>query len=88
MASDICLNYDKKVCVGGKSRLMEQPFLSFSPHDTPQPPSLQTQKAKQHLTNLLLVRINMLNGRQDSRLQLLQKALLPFPSGYGRLAGA
>lgn len=43
---------------------MEQPVLSFSPQDTHQPPRLQTQKAKRHLTSLLLVRINTLNGRR------------------------
>lgn len=43
---------------------MEQPVLSFSPPDTHQPPRLQTQKAKRHLTSLLLVRINTLNGRR------------------------
>lgn len=67
---------------------MEQPVLSFSPHDTHQPPSLQTQKAKQHLTNPSLVRINMPNGRHLLSPHLLREGSPALPSGYAWLSGA
>lgn len=69
---------------------MEQPVLSFSPQDTHQPPRLQTQKAKRHLTSLLLVRINTLNGRRLLSLHTPRGRLsLPCPPlECGRSPGA
>lgn len=82
-AFDICLNYYKRGRErerGEKNEVKWSSQFSVFPLMTPtQPPSLQAPKAKQHLTNLLLVRINMPNGRHLLSPHLLRQGSPAMP---------